>query len=117
MEPSWDSASITKQLVNGDRAQGWALYYDFGSADGCPQSGSSDGACNNGWHVGDVAYASYHGLALPLPEVYYSANANQWTVVRKWWNANQADDYVFAGVTATTGAGLAPTAAWNALTH
>lgn len=115
MEPSWDSASITKQLVNGDQAQGWALYYDFGSADGCPQSGSNNGACNNGWHVSDVAYASYHGLALPLPEVYYSANANQWTVVRKWWNANQVDDYVFAGVTATTGAGLTPSGAWNAL--
>ena len=56
MEPSWDGPSITKQLVNGDQAQGWALYYDFGSADGCPQSGSSDGPCNNGWHVGDVAW-------------------------------------------------------------
>ena len=43
MEPSWDGPSITKQLVNGDQGQGWALYYDFGSADGCPQSGSSDG--------------------------------------------------------------------------
>ena len=115
MEPSWDGAAITKQLVNGDQSQGWALYYDFGSADGCPQTGTSDGPCNNGWHVGDVGYVSYHGLALPLPEIYYSANANQWTVVRKWWNANQADDYVFGGVTATTGAGLTPGAAWNGL--
>ena len=114
MEPSWDGAGITKQLVNGDGAQGWALYYDFGSADGCPQSGSSDGACNNGWHVSDVAYVSYHGLALPLPEIYYSVNASQWTVVRKWWNASQGG-YVFAGATATTGAGLTPGAAWNTL--
>ena len=37
MEPSWDGQLITKQLVNGDRGQGWALYYDYGSADGCPQ--------------------------------------------------------------------------------
>ena len=115
MEPSWDGASITKQLVNGDGAQGWSLYYDFGSADGCPQSGSSDGPCNNGWHVSDVGFVSYHGLAMPLPEIYYSVNAAQWTVMRKWWNANQVDDYVFAGVTATSGAGLTPTAAWNAL--
>jgi hypothetical protein len=114
MEPSWDGAPITKQLVNGDQAQGWALYYDFGSADGCPQSGSSDGACNNGWRVSDVGYVSYHGLALPLPEIYYSVNASQWTVVRKLWNANQGG-YAFAGVTATTGAGLAPGAAWNTL--
>lgn len=114
LEPSWDGPLITKQLVNGDQGQGWALYYDFGSADGCPQSGSSDGTCNNGWHVSDVGYVSFHGLALPLPEIYYTANANQWTVVRKWWNANQGG-YAFAGVTATTGGGLTPAAAWNTL--
>lgn len=113
MEPSWDRPLVTKQLVNGDFAQGWALYYDFGSADGCPQSGS-DGACNNGWHVGDVAYVSYHGLALPLPEIYYTANANQWTVVRKWWNAGPGG-FSFAGITATTGAGLSPGEAWHTL--
>jgi hypothetical protein len=113
MEPSWDGASITKQLVNGDAAQGWALYYDFGSADGCPQSGSS-GACNNGWHVGDVGYVSFHGLALPMPEIYYTANANQWTVVRKWWNANRGG-YFFAGATTSTGVGLTPAVAWNTL--
>ena len=93
--------------MNGAQAHGWSAYYDFGSADGCPQSGSSDGPCNNGWRVSDVGYVSFHGLALPLPEIYYPANANQWTVVRKWWNANQGG-YVFAGATATTGAGLAP---------
>jgi hypothetical protein len=114
MEPSWDGPSLTKQLVNGAQARGWSAYYDFGSADGCPQSGSSDGPCNNGWHVSDVGYVSFHGLALPLPEIYYPANANQWTVVRKWWNANQGG-YVFAGATAATGAGLSPAAGWNAL--
>jgi hypothetical protein len=114
LEPSWDGPAITKQLVNGDAAQGWALYYDFGSADGCPQSGSADGLCNNGWHASDVGYVSYHGLALPLPEIYYAANASQWTAIRKWWSANQ-DAYFFAGVTASMGVGLAPTAAWNTL--
>jgi hypothetical protein len=114
MEPSWDRALITKQLVNGNQGQGWALDYDFGSADGCPQSGSGDGPCNNGWEVSDVAYVSFHGLALPLPEIYYSANANQWTVVRKWWDS-QNSDYFFGGVTASTGVGLTPAAAWNAL--
>ena len=115
MEPSWDGPSITKQLVNGDRAQGWAMYYDFGSADGCPQSGSSDGPCNNGWDVGDVGYVSFHGLALPLPEIYYTVNANQWTVVRKWWDANQGTDYFFGGVTASTGVGLTPASSWSTL--
>jgi hypothetical protein len=115
MEPSWESAAVTKQLVSGDQAQGWALYYDFGSADGCPQSGSADGACNNAWHVSDVGYVSYAGLALPLPEIYYTANANQWTVVRKWWNASTRGGYFFLGVTASTGVGLTPASSWNAL--
>jgi hypothetical protein len=114
MEPSWESPSLTKQLVSGDQAQGWALYYDFGSADGCPQSGSVDGACNNGWHVSDVGYVSYAAFALALPEIYYTANANQWTVVRKWWNTNQGG-YFFYGCTASTGVGLSPAAGWNAL--
>jgi hypothetical protein len=114
MEPSWDGQLITKQLVNGDQGHGWALYYDFGSADGCPQSGSGDGPCNDGWHVSDVGYVSFHGLALPLPEIYYGANADQWTVVRKWWAANHGD-YFFAGATASTGVGLTPAAAWNDL--
>jgi hypothetical protein len=115
MEPSWESASLTKQLINGDQAQGWGLYYDYGSADGCPQSGSADGVCNNGWHVSDVGYVSFAALALPLPEIYYTALANQWTVVRKWWNANKQSDYFFYGVTASTGVGLTPTASWNTL--
>jgi hypothetical protein len=115
MEPGWESPSMTKQLVGGDQAHGWALYYDFGSADGCPQSGSADGACNNGWSVSDVGYVSYAALALPLPEIYYTANANQWTVVRKWWNANAQGSYYFFGVTASTGVGLTPAASWNTL--
>jgi hypothetical protein len=115
MEPSWDGAAITKQLVNGDAGQDWALYYDFGSADGCPSSGSSDGGCNNGWDVGDVGYVSFHGLAVPLPEIYYSVNADQWTVVRKVWNGANQDDYFFAGPTASTGVGLTPASAWNTL--
>lgn len=116
MEPSWDGATITRQLVNGDTAQGGALYYDYGSADGCPQSGSADGACNNGWHVSDVAYVSFHGMALPLPEIYYAVNASQWTVVRKWWNSGGGSgDYFFGGVTASTGVGLGPATSWNTL--
>jgi hypothetical protein len=114
MEPSWDGPAITKQLVNGDAAQGWALYYDYGSADGCPQSGS-DGSCNNGWGVSDVGYVSFHGLALPLPEIYYTANANQWTVVRRWWNAANGGGYFFGGITGSTGVGLMPQAGWSTL--
>ena len=114
MEPAWDGQLITKQLVNGDTSQGWALYYDYGSADGCPQSGSS-GSCSNGWTVGDVGYVSYHGLAVPLPEIYVIAQADQWTVIRRWWNANNTNSYYFWGTTGTPGFSLTPQQGWNEL--
>jgi len=118
MEPSYDGQLITKQLVNGATSQGWALYDDFGSVDGCPTSGSSNGPCNNGWDVGDVAYVSFHGLAVPLPEIYYAVSANQWTVIRKYWDATHSTDYFFDGVTGETpgpSGGLNATAGWTTL--
>ncbi len=118
MEPSYDGQLITKQLVNGATAQGWTAYDDFGSVDGCPTSGSSNGPCNNGWDVSDVAYVSFHGIALPLPEIYYVVSASQWTVVRKEWDANSSADYFFDGVTGETPApagGINATTAWNTL--
>jgi hypothetical protein len=118
MEPSYDGQLITKQLVNGATTQGWALYDDYGSIDGCPTSGSSDGPCNNGWAVSDVAYVSYHGLAVPLPEIYYTVSANQWTVIRKYWNATHSTNYFFDGVTAEAPApsgGISAATAWNTL--
>jgi hypothetical protein len=118
MEPSYDGQLITKQLVNGATAQGWAIYDDFGSVDGCPTSGSSNGSCNNGWDVSDVGYVSFHGIALGLPEIYYTVSANQWTVVRKYWNASHSWDYFFDGVTGTTPApsgGINATTGWNTL--
>jgi hypothetical protein len=118
MEPSYDGQLITKQLVNGATSQGWALYDDYGSVDGCPMSGSSNGSCNNGWDVSDVAYVSFHGAAVPLPEIYYTVSANQWTVVRKYWDATHSTDYFFDGATGETPApsgGINATTAWNTL--
>jgi hypothetical protein len=117
MEPAWDGQMITKQLVNGSTAQGWPLYYDYGSADGCPASGTG-GPCTNGWDVGDVAYVSYHGLAVPLPEIYYRVQADQWTLIRRWWNANAPTTYRFFGTTGDTGTAaghLTPAEGWTAL--
>lgn len=114
MEPAWDGPVITRQLVRGDSAHGWSLYYDYGSADGCP-TGGSGGSCVNGWSVGDVANVSYPGAAVPLPEIYYTANADQWTVVRRWWNAHSSHRYRFWGTTGTTHVGLTPRGGWNAL--
>jgi hypothetical protein len=119
MEPSYDAPLITKQLVNGASAQGWAIYDDYGSVDGCPTSGSSNGPCNNGWSVADVGYVSFHGMALPLPEIYYAVSASQWTVVKKWWDATHPNEhYFFDGVTGTSPApsgGVSAGSGWNTL--
>ena len=86
MEPSWDTFGDTSGLVDGANSSGYyMIYLDYGSADGCPQSGTG-GNCNNGWDVHDVGYVSFNGSdAVPAPEIYSSALASQWTVVRKNW--------------------------------
>ncbi|HEY2354878.1 MAG TPA: hypothetical protein VGH79_08290 [Gaiellaceae bacterium] len=118
MEPSYDGQLITKQLVNGATTEGWSLYDDYGSIDGCPTSGSSNGSCNNGWDVSDVGYVSFHGNAVPLPEIYYTVSADQWSVVRRWWNNNHNWLYYYDGVTGETPApsgGVNATTAWKTL--
>ena len=118
IEPSYDGPLISKQLVNGATAQGWGAYDNFGSVDGCPTSGSSNGQCNNGWDVSDVGYVSFHGIAVPLPEIYYTVSASQWTVIRKYWNAHVAPNYFFDGITGATPApsgGVNATTGWSTL--
>jgi hypothetical protein len=104
MEPSWDGSTITKELVDGATAKNFTVYYDYGSADGCPTSGNG-GSCNNGWSVSTVAYVSFHGVAVPLPEIYppLTTLAAQWTVVRKNWDANHSSTYSFWGTTGEPG--------------
>jgi hypothetical protein len=111
MEPSWDTFGDTSGLVDGANSSGYGyLYLDYGSADGCPESGTG-GNCNNGWDVHDVGYVSFEGEAVPAPEIYSSALADQWTVVRKNWG----DSYSFWAVLGST-ASAAPSE-WNDLNN
>jgi hypothetical protein len=114
MEPAWDLRPISNDLVNGANKDYSQFIYDYGSADGCPQSGSA-GNCYPGWTTFDVAWASFSGLALPLPEMYYSFMASQWTVVRKNWDNRESAAYYFGGTTGSTGVPLTPQQGWNAL--
>ncbi len=120
-EVGWDGDTRTRALIEGATDQGGLLDYDYGDAQGCPSTGHS-GSCSNGWNVGDVAYISFHGVAVPAPEIYYNSasdpiNADQWTVVRRNWDNNHApgSDYVFFAVTSEAGAGLSPGDAWQAI--
>lgn len=111
-EPDYDLHVISNELVKGASAVSDVLYYDYGSADGCPTSGDS-GSCDNGWSVVNVGFASYDGIAVPLPEIYSTLKASEWTVVRNNW-VNSNGSYTFWGITSESGA-LNPQTAWSTL--
>lgn len=60
------------------------FYFDYGDANGCPQSGTTHtpANCYTGWTQDDVNYVAYENGpgAYPLPEIYSTAggNAKQW---------------------------------------
>ena len=78
------SASTAKAWVNGYNSVWKSPYYyfDYGDANGCPQSGTTHtpGNCYTGWTQDDVNYVAYESGAYPLPEIYSSAggDAKEW---------------------------------------
>ena len=57
-------------------------YLDYGSADGCPQTTASNGGCSGGWKQSDYWYLSWGATpALPVPEIYVTAQAQQWAMI------------------------------------
>jgi hypothetical protein len=115
-EPAFDKPAISRSLADGAAAQGYALDYDYGSADGCyPYNGGSGEGCANGWTTGDVVHVSYGAAsAVPLPEIYYASpdQSAQWTHIRK---ADPSLGYTFFGTTGEAGAPLTPAGGWNRL--
>jgi hypothetical protein len=116
MEPAYNTYGNTKGLVDGTTASGHSYpYIDYGSADGCPTSGTG-GSCANGWDVGDVAYVSFTGNvdSLVMPEIYTvnpSGMSEQWTVVRK----HVGSGYNFLGISADSWS--AAVSLWNDLNN
>lgn len=95
MEPSWNSASNTINWANGFGASG-GVYVNYGSADGCPSGSYSNGSCNNGWNQYDVWYVSWGATpALASPEIYYSVNASQWTMISLYGDHYQGGDSAY----------------------
>jgi len=98
IEPSWDTAANTEAWVNGYSSINPAWYANYGSADGCPTGSASNGACNNGWRQFDVWWVSWGALpAYPLPEIYFQANANQWTMISLYGATYQGSKMGFLG--------------------
>lgn len=77
---SWSGAqspSATYNWYDGYTGNSGPSFADFGSADGCPESGF--GSCEGGWQQGDYYNLSWgFSSAFPAPEIYYTGLANQW---------------------------------------
>jgi hypothetical protein len=81
-----------------DAAGTGSSYLDYGDAGGCPQTTSNNGDCNNGWNQYDVWEVSWgEPAALPLPEIYYPANAAQWNQISDYGNTHQGAAVTFPG--------------------
>ena len=84
-EPPWSSPAIAINWGNGFNGNGYA-YYDYGSADGCPQS-QPFGSCNAGWTQANEYTVSWGiAAAQPIPEIYNQAGAQaaQWQQISLW---------------------------------
>jgi hypothetical protein len=86
MEPSYNSRWRTWQWWLGYHSVNRYYLYNVGSADGCPQTGDgrANGYCNNGWRQSDLFGLSWHGDAVPLPQIYLNsgAQARQWKQIK-----------------------------------
>ena len=85
LEPGWGPSGQARAWVDGYVAQTTARLWNFGSADGCPQTFGADLTCNNGWTIDDVLWVSSHAgpnvLAMPQVHTKTGSQARQWAVL------------------------------------
>lgn len=77
-EPDYSSRYAINDWESGyENLSGAHLWYDYGSASGCPTSGT--GGCDNGWLQSDLQYLSWGAPpAYPFPEIYNDTMALEW---------------------------------------
>ena len=82
LEPGWGPPGQARAWVDGYVDSTQLRLWNFGSADGCPQSVSTDLTCNNGWTIDDVLWVSSHAganvLAMPQIHTKSGSQARQW---------------------------------------
>lgn len=85
LEPGWGPSGQARAWVDGYVDSTSARLWNFGSADGCPQTFGTDLTCNNGWTVDDVLWVSSHAgpnvLAMPQIHTQSGSQARQWAVL------------------------------------
>ena len=117
MEPYFASDPTNTTLwLNGFSSTNVGRIINFGSADGCPQTTYTNGACNGTWKQYDVWYLSWGNLwAMALPEIYYGTQSKQWTMISRYGYYSQSGRIVFDGPMTEYGANgtYSSLAAWN----
>jgi hypothetical protein len=92
---SYQSEPDTMNWISGYDANADETYYDFGSADGCPESSDDNGTCSvtgsTDWDQYDYWYvANGDSYGLPIPEIYYSpGDADEWAQISDYGDAYQ----------------------------
>lgn len=85
LEPGWGPPGQARAWVDGYVASSARRLWNFGSADGCPQSYLSKLTCNNGWTVDDVIWVSSRAgaqvVAMPQLHTQSGSLARQWAVL------------------------------------
>ena len=99
IEPGFGGASAARSWAQGFASVPGYRYIDFGSADGCPASGSGNGSCNNGWTEDDEWYVSWGNPAAdnPVPQIFYSAMAHQWATISLYGATHKGSAVYMAG--------------------
>lgn len=84
LEPSWGPVRQARDWVAGFTAATGRRLWNFGSADGCPQSVGSL-RCNNGWTIDDVLWVSSQAspnlVVIPQIHTRSGSQARQWAVI------------------------------------
>jgi hypothetical protein len=85
LEPGWGPAGQARSWVDGFVRASSLRLWNFGSADGCPQTVSSDLTCNNGWTIDDILWVSSHAgpnvFAMPQIHTQSGSQSRQWAVL------------------------------------
>lgn len=85
LEPGWGPPGQARAWVDGFVDSTSSRLWNFGSADGCPQTISTDLTCNNGWTIDDVLWVSSHAganvLAMPQIHTNSGSQSRQWAVL------------------------------------
>ena len=85
LEPGWGPPGQARSWVDGFVRGSTLRLWNFGSADGCPQTVSTDLTCNNGWTIDDVLWVSSHAgpnvFAMPQIHTQSGSQSRQWAVL------------------------------------